>query len=201
MRRLVWALPVMFLLLLSPSVAADEVSDLKDLIDRLERTVAQLEERAQALERRIEALGGGSSGGTDERDGLLTPTRTQVSGRYELDLEALVADDVAEMAREQGLSAAEEAELRRLVVLELEGYRFDITLKRDGTFTLYLAVPDEDDLRRRGNWTLNGKRVALEATHQDGQRLTEPDTTYATYNDGRLDVEGEDGASFVLRRR
>ena len=203
MRRFVWALPLCLVLLLSPSVAADEVSELRDLVQRLERTIGQLEDRVASLEQRVEALRGGGmpAVGRDERDVRPAPRASEVAGTYELDLEALVADDVDAMAKEEGLSPAETAELRRLVIAELADYRFDITLGRDGTFRMYLSVPEEEDLKRRGEWTLNGHKVEMQAIWQNGERLVEPDSTYADYKDGTLDVEGEEGASFTLRRR
>ena len=61
----------------------------------------------------------------------------------------------------------------------------ELVLKADGTFVQTWSIGDEAS-ESRGTWTIDGAKLTLVTTHENGKARTEPEAVVAEHADGTL---------------
>lgn len=134
---------------------------------------------------------------------------TKVAGTYELDVSKMVEQAQKEMEKEMAAKAGGKAgamgEMMQKMISQmleqLKKSKGQITLREDGTFEGEMDMGGRKSTIK-GTWKLEGDRVTMTSTHQDGKEKVETQT--GTLRGDEIHVETGQGGrkmTLVLRKK
>ncbi|MDJ0975838.1 MAG: lipocalin family protein [Planctomycetota bacterium] len=144
--------------------------------------------------------GGGGGGGS-------------IEGTWQLDTSALKDFMMEQMDKEfEGKSDQEKAMMKAMIepmLAAFEKAEMTVEIKGDGTWTGKSKFPEgpggELKLEEsNGTWTLDGDKLTVVSTHEDGKEKAEADTLTGTWNGDEITVKDKDdpnSPTMVMRRK
>ena len=111
------------------------------------------------------------------------------SGTYDLDTAALEVAMTEKLKGESGgmMPPGAEEKIREMV----GAMTITLVLSDDGTFA-FNGVMGPEKMDARGTWKVEGDEIITTTTHEDGKKMSKPETNSDGYEDGKITLIGEE---------
>ena len=127
-----------------------------------------------------------------------------VVGKWSVDKAEVEKLVIAEAKKNAPEANAEQLEMMtKLAKDAATAMNLNLDIKSDNTFEVAMAMSfmgQEQKMNAKGKWKLDGEKLSMTTTEEDGKAKTTEDTKVATFKDGKISLVMDGGPTIVLKR-